>query len=128
VTTSLRGGLVGLEKLGNEATPALRALRPALVDLRAMSGQLAPTARSLDIAFGRLQPAAPQLDNLTNQVVPCLPTIDQFFNHTLSVFKYQDSNGAFPRADETIDVDGADAFATRDLNTKPIPNCAGATG
>jgi ABC-type transporter Mla subunit MlaD len=128
VTPNLRGGLVALAKVGNDATPALRALRPAVVDLRAMADQLAPTARSLDVAFGRLQPQAPQIDSLTTQVVPCLPTIDQFFNHTLSVFKYQDANGAFPRADETVDLEPGGAVPVRGLNTRPLPNCAGATG
>jgi ABC-type transporter Mla subunit MlaD len=128
VTPNLRGGLVALAKLGNAATPALHALRPAVVDLRAMADQLAPTARSLDVAFGRLQPEAPQIESLTKQVVPCLPTIDQFFNHTLSVFKYQDSNGAFPRADETVDLEPHGSAPVRGLNTRPIPNCAGATG
>jgi virulence factor Mce-like protein len=128
VTPNLRGGLVALAKLGNAATPALHALRPAVVDLRAMADQLAPTARSLDVAFGRLQPQAPQIESLTKQVVPCLPAIDQFFNHTLSVFKYQDSNGAFPRADETVDLEPHASAPVRGLNTRPIPNCAGATG
>jgi virulence factor Mce-like protein len=128
VTANAQRGLVALTKLGNEATPALRALRPAVVDLRGMADQLAPTSESLDVAFARMQPEAPQLDNLTKLVAPCLPTIDQFFNHTLSVFKYQDSNGAFPRADETVDLDAAGAFGVHGLNTRPIPNCAGATG
>ena len=92
-----------------------------------MADQLAPTSVSLDSAFSRLTPEAPQFSHLTSQTVPCLTTIRDFFNNTLSVFKYQDVNGAFPRADETIDFDsGGGAAGVNGLNTRPIPDCSGA--
>lgn len=127
VTSRLRGGLAALGQLGTQALPALKALRPAVGDLRTMAVQLAPTSRSLNTAFSRLEPEAPQLSHLTADVVPCLTTIRDFFNNTLSVFKYQDSNGAFPRADEVIDLDTlGGAAGIPGLNTRPIPDCSGA--
>jgi phospholipid/cholesterol/gamma-HCH transport system substrate-binding protein len=127
ITSNLRGGLSALGQLGAEALPALKALRPAVSDLRTMAVQLAPTSRSLNAVFSRLQPEAPQLSHLTADVVPCLTTIRDFFNNTLSVFKYHDANGAFPRADEVIDLDTAGGAAgVPGLNTRPIPDCSGA--
>jgi ABC-type transporter Mla subunit MlaD len=126
VTSTLRGGLQALQRLGHEALPAIQALRPAVDDLRPMAQQLAPTAASLNSAFGRLEPEAPQFSHLTADLVPCLDTLQAFFNNTLSVFEFQDANGAFPRADETVDIDsGSGALGINGLNTRPIPDCSG---
>src|SRR5581483_5442014 len=60
VTAHLQSGLNALGQLGTEALPALKALRPALYDLRGMANQLAPTSISLNSAFRTLLPEAPQ--------------------------------------------------------------------
>jgi len=122
VADRLDSGLAGLQDFGREATPALRALRPALTNLRPMARTLSPTSRSLQGAFQRLNVEAPQFDHLTQDLVPCLNMAQDFFSHTLSVFKFGDSVGAFPRAEMTVDLDGFDG-GTRGLNTRPMPTC-----
>jgi virulence factor Mce-like protein len=126
VTRNLSGGLQALQRLGIEALPAIEALRPAVDDLRPMAEQLAPTSLSLNTAFSRLQPETPQFSRLTSDLVPCLGTLQAFFNNTLSVFEFEDANGAFPRADETVDLDTlGGALGVGGLNTRPIPDCSG---
>lgn len=126
VTDELESGLKALESFGRDATPALRALRPAVTDLRRMGSVLAPTARSLDRAFSNLQPQAPQFDRLTQQVVPCLDSIQGFFGNSLSLWKWEDAHGAFPRAETTIDLDGSGLV--QGLNTRPLPSCTDSSG
>lgn len=128
VTDELEAGLKGLETFGRDAVPALRALRPAVKDLRRMATVLSPTSRSLDKAFASLRPQAPQLDRLTQQVVPCLDMTQQFFANTLSVFKFQDAHGGFPRAETTVDLDAGGNGALQGLNTTPLPNCTDSIG
>jgi ABC-type transporter Mla subunit MlaD len=123
VAAGLDDGLKGLQRFGTDATPALRALRPALDDLRPMARTLVPTSRSLESAFGTLRPQAPQLNRLTQTLVPCLGMAQDFFAHTLSVFKFEDSVGAFPRAEMTVDTDGYAHGDAGGLNTRPVPSC-----
>jgi hypothetical protein len=62
---------------------------------------LAPTSTSLRTSFQQLNKRAPALDTITKVTVPCDNRIQQFFSHTLSVLKFGDANGAFPRAETT---------------------------
>lgn len=127
VTNNLASGMNALGRLGTEALPAFKALRPAVYDLKGMATQLAPTATSLDTAFKVLSTEQGQFSDLTNQMVPCMTTLEGFFNNTMSVLKFNDANGAFPRADETVDLDvGGGAAGIHGLNTYPIPDCSGA--
>jgi virulence factor Mce-like protein len=127
VTNNLASGMDALGRLGAEALPAFQALRPAIADLKGMATQLAPTSTSLDTAFTALNTEKGQFSDLTNQTVPCITTIENFFNNTMSVLKFNDANGAFPRADETVDLDTAGGIAgIHGLNTYPLPDCSGA--
>lgn len=122
VAAELENGLGGLEDFGRDALPALRALRPALSDLRPMSRALVPTSQSLQTALGNLNAQAPQLDSLTDEVEHCMGSVADFFQHTLSVFKFGDGAGAFPRAEMTVDFDGF-TNGKANLNTRPVPTC-----
>lgn len=123
VAGELEDGLRGLEKLGRDASPALARLRPAIRDLRPMARTLVPVARELESAATGLRPQAPQLDRLTREVEVCRNMLQNFFHHTLSVFKFQDSLGAFPRAEMTIDTDGYAGGKAGGLNTRRLPIC-----
>jgi ABC-type transporter Mla subunit MlaD len=127
VTDSLPEGLAALQRFGRTATPALTALRPAVNDLRAMSRQLRPTAASLSRAFGLLTPQVPDYSKIVTLTDVCTTRLNRFFGNTQSVFKFADSNGAYPRADETIDLDSTGANV-RTLNTRAIPNCTEKVG
>jgi virulence factor Mce-like protein len=126
VTESLDSGLAALQKFGKTATPALSALRPAVRSLRGMAGQLNPTARSLSVAFSRLQPQVPDYDQITKLVDGCTVRLNRFFGNTMSVLKFGDANGAYPRADETVDFDNSGLAPG--LNTKYTPNCTDKVG
>ncbi|MHB8692950.1 MAG: MlaD family protein [Solirubrobacteraceae bacterium] len=127
VTAHLQSGLNALGRLGTEALPALRALRPAVYALRGMAVQLAPTSVSLNSAFRAMTPEAPQYSAVVNGFAPCMTTLENFLNNTMSVLKFQDANGAFPRADETVNLDtGGGAVGYAGINNTPIPDCSGA--
>jgi virulence factor Mce-like protein len=121
----LESGLRSLEALGADAEPALRALRPAVGDLRTTARTLPATSRALSSAFRRMNPQAPQLDQITQLLPGCMSTIQRFFQNTLSVFKWADANGAYPRADLTFDTDAGSPLATRGVNLKRLPRCTG---
>jgi virulence factor Mce-like protein len=123
VADELDDGLRGLEQFGADAVPALRALRPSVRELRPMARTLVPTSRALEAAFERLRGQAPQFDRLTQELVPCLDMAQDFFHHTLSVFKFADGLGAFPRAETTIDTDGYGNGQAPAVNTRLRPTC-----
>lgn len=126
VADELEKGLVGLQQFGRDATPALKKLSPAFTDLRTMSRQLSPTSRSLATAFQRFQGQAPSYDRLTSQTVTCLDSMDRFFGNTMSVLKFEDGHGAYPRAETTVDTDSGSTGAG--LNSRPNKKCTDALG
>jgi virulence factor Mce-like protein len=126
VAAELEKGLVGLQQFGQDAQPALKKLRPAFTDLRTMARQLSPTSRSLATAFQRFQVQAPSYDRLTKQTVTCLDSMDRFFGNTMSVLKFEDGYGSYPRAETTVDTDSASTGAG--LNTTPRKKCTDALG
>lgn len=130
VAGRLRSGLQGLARFGRAATPALRALVPAINALGPLARALVPTSSSLDAAFTRLRPQAPQLDALTKDLASCRQTVGKFFNDTLQVFKYADDNGAFPRAQVTEDSDVLQFGqpAAGGLNLHPLSECDDSIG
>lgn len=121
VTDSLDSGLVALQRFGRTATPALAQLRPAVRDLRAMAAQLNPTSVSLASALTKLGPQVPALDQVTKLLDSCTGRLSRFFGNTQSVLKFGDANGAYPRADETVDFDTSGVAAP--INTRHTPNC-----
>jgi virulence factor Mce-like protein len=125
VAADLKSGLASLQKFGTDATPALAAFRPATRDLRTMARTLPATSSSLSAAFSRLRGQAPQFDSLTQKLDPCMATLNNFMNNTMSVLKYTDANGSFPRADEIVDTDALSDVNSPPVNTKPIATCTG---
>ncbi len=123
VAAELEEGLEALEKVGRDAEPALRSLRPALADLRPLAGDLRPTSEALAAAFDQLRPQAERYDRITSQIPPCFTELGNFFNDTLSVLKFSDAYGAFPRGDDQQDTDTVGPFAPP-AGLKRAPTCA----
>ncbi len=123
VAANLKSGLSSLQEFGRDATPALAALRPATRDLRTMARTLPATSRSLSSTFTTLRPQAPQLDRITAMVPPCLDTLQNFFQNTLSVFKYSDANGTFPRGDEIVTTTALPEINAEPLNLTRTARC-----
>lgn len=123
VADNLDSGLKGLQQFGTDATPAFRKLRPAIGQLNLMSRTLLPTARNLSTTMRRLRPQAAQYDRLTSELPPCFDSLQRFFSNTLSVTKFKDSYGAFPRAETTVDLDSVDAGRIKNGNTVTLPSC-----
>ena len=124
VAKKLEPGLSGLEDFARQAQPALRSLSPAFRQLRPLADDLRPTARSLATSFAGLRPQAPQFDRITAMAVPCLDKGQKFFTQTLSVIKFYDAYGAWPRGENTSDGDTA-LGQGQTMNTKRMPSCVG---
>jgi hypothetical protein len=115
--------LAALKTFGSDATPALAALKPALRDLKPLAADLKPTSQSLAAAMAALRPQAPQYDRITQQIPPCFDQIGNFFNDTLSVLKFGDAYGTFPRGDDSQDSDTVGSV-TQPPALKRSPTCA----
>lgn len=115
VAAKLEDGLQALEGLSNDANPSLKALRPAAKNLRPLATSLPPTASALKDALTQLAPVAPRLDRATADILPCRLTTTKFFQWTLSVLKFYDENGAWPRGELVL---GTPAF-TLGLQREP---------
>jgi virulence factor Mce-like protein len=127
VAARLSTGLAALRTFGQDATPALAALRPALHDIKPLAADLRPTSESLAAALGALRPQAPQYDRLTKQIPPCFEQIGNFFNDTLSVLKFEDAYGTYPRGDDSQDADTVGSV-TQAFGLKRSPTCVGKGG
>lgn len=123
VAAELEEGLEALEKVGREATPALRALRPALSDVRPLARDLRPTSTALAKALSEFRPQAERYDRITSQLPPCFDQLGNFFNDTLSVLKFEDAYGAFPRGDDSQDADTV-GMMVHPPTLKRSPTCA----
>lgn len=125
VAANLEKGLAGLQQFGEQATPAFTKLRPAISSLRGFATELAPTSTSLKASLDQLNRRAPAINTVTKQTVPCNDRIQQFFSHTLSVLKFGDANGAFPRAETTGGTESVLADAAPSFNFRLNPSCIG---
>jgi hypothetical protein len=107
VARSLPRGLDALSTFSQDATPALTALRPAVLQLRPLAQVLEPTSQALAGAFTELQPEAPQLDRTTALAAhpACLTYVGQFLNRVISLTKFGHgkTNIATARADVSLD-------------------------
>jgi hypothetical protein len=81
-----------------------------------------PLAADLRSAFADLRPTAPRLDDMTAQIVPCELAVQKFFQWTLSVAKYYDVRGAFPRGEDVAGVNSTGSIPDPEL--RPSPSCA----
>ncbi|MBA2348216.1 MAG: MCE family protein [Solirubrobacterales bacterium] len=124
VAANLEDALKGLQQVGDDARPAFSALRPAARSLRTMARTLPSTSKALQTSLQNLESQTPQFDRLTALAGPCMPATLRFFDNTLSVFKYSDVNGTFPRGNETVDLDaGTGLLGNPALNFRKLPNC-----
>jgi virulence factor Mce-like protein len=101
VTKALPVGLGALERLSHDARTGLAALDHPLPRLTALLRATTPVGRRLANTFAQLQPQAPRYDRITAAVVPCELAVQKFFAWTLSIAKFADVHGVFPRGSTT---------------------------
>jgi phospholipid/cholesterol/gamma-HCH transport system substrate-binding protein len=104
VAAQLRSGLAALQTFADQATPALVAAQTPLRALDPLAISLRPTSSSLAGALSRLEPQDPRLDFITRQLQGCEAPVADLFQNTMSVFKWGDASGTFPRADESLNL------------------------
>lgn len=105
VAERLEKGMSALRSFADGATPALRDVLPATRELQPLSRDLRPASRSLRGALAGLADQAPAYDRITGQLPRCFDRIGPFFNDTLSVFKFGDASGTYPRGNDSQDLD-----------------------
>lgn len=98
-TRELAPALRALEAFSLDARPALTRLGPAVIELRPLAQVLAPASRELERAFRLLRPQAPAFDRITSDIAGCQLALEEFFHNTISVFKFGDAHGAYPRGE-----------------------------
>jgi len=123
VAAKLETGLKSLEGLSDDAVPSLTALRPAAKDLKPLATSVPPTADALKDAFTQLAPVAPRLDRATGDITPCRLTTSKFFQWTLSVLKYYDENGAWPRGELVLGMPAFTLGKVADPNIRRDKTC-----
>ncbi|MDX8150710.1 MlaD family protein [Patulibacter brassicae] len=127
VAARLEKGLGGLEDLSKDATPSLKALRPAVKAARPLAKSLQPTSVAARDAFAKLAPTTPNLDRATKDIVPCELIAGKFFNWTLSVLKFYDSRGTWPRGEMSFGVPSLTLGQVGDPVLRREPGCTDKT-
>jgi phospholipid/cholesterol/gamma-HCH transport system substrate-binding protein len=122
VTKALPIGLGALERLSPDARAGLAALDRPLPRLTGLMRAAAPVARSLGDSFAQLRPQAPRYDHITAAIVPCELAVQKFFAWTLSIAKFSDVHGLFPRGQA---VTGAHSAGIADPGLTAGRSCAG---
>jgi virulence factor Mce-like protein len=129
VADRLEAGMKALESFSTGATPALTALQPSVVALSPLARDLRPTSAALSKAFTELRAQAPAYDRMTKQLPRCFDVIGNFFNDTLSVVKFSDAHGAYPRGNDSQDADTFGGVAPVGATGQTrSPSCTGTTG
>lgn len=100
VAKALPAGLGALERFGPDAAAGLNALDRPLPRLRGLLASSEPLAEQLASAFAKLRPQAPRLDRVTAAIGPCEQAVEKFFQWSLSVTKFADIHGVFPRGQD----------------------------
>jgi ABC-type transporter Mla subunit MlaD len=120
---ALPAALDALQRFGPEAQTGLSALDRPLPRLNALVQTARPVATNLSASFAALRPQAPRLNRITAAVVPCELAVGKFFQWTLSVLKFADIHGVFPRGQ---DVGGVHTTGEAgDLGLTAGKSCAG---
>jgi ABC-type transporter Mla subunit MlaD len=122
VTKALPTGLGALERLSPDARAGLAALDRPLPRLTALMRATSPAGHSLADAFAHLQPQAPRYDHITSAIVPCELALQKFFAWTLSIAKFSDVHGLFPRGQA---VTGSHSAGVADPGLTAGHSCAG---
>jgi ABC-type transporter Mla subunit MlaD len=121
VARALPAGLGALAQISPSLQHALDALHRPLPRLTALLQSAGPLANRLHQAFTALLPQAPQFDRITAAVVPCELQVQDFFQWTLSVLKFADPGGPFPRGDDVV---GTDTVGIPDVGLVASRSCA----
>jgi hypothetical protein len=122
VARALPAGLGALQQLGPDLRSGALALRRPMPRLASLVRATQPLAADLRSAFADLRPTAPRLDDMTAQIVPCELAVQKFFQWTLSVAKFYDVRGAFPRGEDVAGVNSTGSIPDPEL--RPSPSCA----
>jgi len=121
----LAPALRSLRALSADARPALAQLRPAVKELVPTARALPPLSADLGEAFDALRPQAPRLDRITAAIVPCQLAVSKFFHHTISLAKFGDAHGVYPRGEAVF---GSDAAGGREPNLHRGRSCTDGEG
>jgi ABC-type transporter Mla subunit MlaD len=122
VTRALPPGLRAVTRLSPDARAGFAALDRPLPGLTALLRAATPVGLSIADTFAQLQPQAPRYDHITAAVVPCELAVQKFFAWTLSIAKFSDVHGLFPRGEA---VTGAHSAAIADPGLIAGHSCAG---
>jgi virulence factor Mce-like protein len=105
VLDRLEPGLRALERFGDDARPALAALKRPVRTLQPLARDLQPAARALNAAMGPLADQTPEIDRITGLLPNCLERLSAFFTNTMSLGKFEDEGGVVPRSETTFSAD-----------------------
>jgi virulence factor Mce-like protein len=102
VAQQLPGALDDLERLNTSAAPAVRRLRTPVQKLVPLSAALRPVSHDLASTLDALQPQVPVVDKVTRDLALCKRGVVGFFQWNLSLGKYGDSRGPYPRGNLAV--------------------------
>lgn len=122
---ALQPALTALDNLSGELRPAADALQPALDALTPLAHALPATAADLRGSFRGLAPMAPDLDLATRQVAACRNGAVQFFLNTLSLGKFEDAFGAWPRGEVSAGPDSLELTHSGPDDVSQLPPPSG---
>ncbi|MCW2966535.1 MAG: MCE-family protein Mce6D, partial [Solirubrobacteraceae bacterium] len=102
VARRLPGALDDLERLNRSAAPAVSSLQTPVKKLVPLSSALRPVSHDLASILDALQPQVPALNKVTEDLVLCKKGVVGFFQWNLSLGKYGDSRGPYPRGNLAV--------------------------
>lgn len=102
VAQQLPGALDDLRRLNRSAAPAVARLQTPVQKLVPLSAALRPVSHDLATAVDALQPQVPAINKLTRDLVLCQKGVIGFFQWNMSLGKYGDSRGPYPRGNLAV--------------------------
>ncbi|HEX6388032.1 MAG TPA: MlaD family protein [Solirubrobacteraceae bacterium] len=127
VAGRLPGALDDLQRLNASAAPAVAKLRAPVQELTPLSAALRPVSHDLAATLDALQPQVPVIGKVTRDVADCKRGVVGFFQWNLSLGKYGDSRGPYPRGNLAVGAqsssllnDPSEFFGTNCTPGRPI--------
>ncbi|MCW3039813.1 MAG: MCE-family protein Mce6D [Solirubrobacterales bacterium] len=102
VAQQLPGALDDVQRLNASAAPAVNRLRTPVRALVPLSAALRPVSHDVAAAVDALKPQVPVVNKVTRDLVLCEKGIVGFFQWNMSLGKYGDSRGPYPRGNLVI--------------------------
>jgi phospholipid/cholesterol/gamma-HCH transport system substrate-binding protein len=102
VAQRLPGALEDLQRLNASAAPAVDRLRTPVQRLVPLSAALRPVSHDLASTLDALQPQVPTIDKVTKDLVLCQKGVVGFFQWNMSLGKFGDSRGPYPRGNLAV--------------------------